>query len=176
MNVANVVTLGGVAVGTGLVIYHAILWWPGLKSLQADVRGAVADALPFVAGWCFGALLVMCAGGIVGWVADAALWLGNWLGDAALVWGVGGQAGDDVTRRGPQQALTNGGHLMVLLALFAFCAALRKLGGHRRKALSHGALSGTMLGLSSSVLATAAVPLASAMNVAGAWFSTGTLS
>lgn len=160
------VTLGGVILGIGLIILRVGVWWPGVKALRKGSLNHLGDLLPFVFSWCFGALLIMCAGGIIGWAADAALWGGSWLGDASLVLGVGGQGGDDVTRRGPQQALTNGGHAVVLLMCFVV-AVLIKRGRVDTGHVWQGTVSGVLLGLSGSVLGQAAVPLASAVNAAG---------
>lgn len=165
----NVVTLGGMAVGLGLLVYHVYLWWPkkiNLKSLRL--------LAPFVFAWLYGMLLILCAGGLIGWAADVALWGSNWLGDGALVYGVGGQAGDNVTRGGGQ-ALTNGGHLMVLLLTFLVVAMVRKRSVDTG-VLWQGALSGVCLGMVKGVAGAAAVPLATAVNLAGAWASTQTLS
>lgn len=168
------VTLGAVIIGVGLIILRVGVWYPGIRPLRKSPLGQLGDLLPFTFSWCFGALLIMCAGGIVGWAADAALWGGNWIGDGALVLGVGGQGGDDVTRRGPQQALTNGGHAVVLLMCF-IVAMLVKRGKVDTTHVWQGTVSGVLLGMSGNVLGHAAVPLASAVNVAGALISTEVL-
>lgn len=168
------VTLGGVILGVGLIILRVGVWLPPLKALRSAPLGHLGDLLPFVFSWCFGALLIMCAGGIVGWAADVVLWGGNWVGDGTLMLGVGGQAGENVTRRGPQQALTNGGHAVVLLLCFVV-AVLLKRGRVDRGHVWQGTCSGVLLGLSGSVLGQAAVPLASVVNLAGALISTEVL-
>lgn len=170
----GVVTLGGVVIGLGLVILQVGVWYPGLKAFRNSPLGHLGDLLPFAFSWCFGALLVMCAGGLVGWAADAAVWGGSWLGDGALVLGVGGQGGDGTSRRGPQQALTNGGHAIVLLMCFVV-AVLLKRGRVDSGHVWQGTCSGVLLGLSGSVLGKAAVPLASVVNLAGTWISTEVL-
>lgn len=168
------VTLGGVVIGLGLIILRVGIWWPGVAKLRSSPLAAISGLAPFVFSWCFGALLIMCAGGLVGYAADAAVWGGSWLGDSALVLGVGGQGGDDQSRRGPQQALTNGGHAVVLLLCFVV-AVLLKRGRVDSGHVWQGACSGVLLGLSGSVLGQAAIPLASAVNLAGALISTEVL-
>lgn len=167
----NVLSLGGWVLGMGLVILRLGTWYPGWKRLRKDPLGQLTAIGPFLFAWCYGALLIMCAGGILGWLADFALWGGNWIGDGALIWGVGGQAQDAVTR-GTAQVLTNGGHAMVLLLLFVL-AVLVKRRSVDTKELTHGMASGVLLGLSGGVVGAVAVPLASAVNLAGAWLPTG---
>jgi hypothetical protein len=171
MNISDGVTLGGWVLGVGLLILRLGIWWPGVKGLRKDPLGQVTHLGPFVFAWCYGALLIMCAGGLLGGLADVALWGGNWLGDGALIWGVGGQSRDTVTR-GTAQVLTNGGHAMVLLGLFVL-AVLLKRGRVDSGHIWQGLASGVLLGLSSGVVGAAAVPLASLANLAGAWLSTG---
>ena len=171
MNYHDGLTLGGWVLGTGLFILRVGIWWPGRKALRKDVLGQLTLIGPFVFAWLYGVLLIMCAGGLLGSVADIALWGGNWLGDGALVWGVGGQSEQAVTR-GTAQVLTNGGHAIVLLSLFVL-AVLFKRGRIDKKELTHGLASGVLLGLSGGVVGAVAVPLASAVNIAGAWLPTG---
>lgn len=168
----NTVTLGGAGIGLAILLHRGVLWWPGLKALTAHHVRTLSPLLPFVFSWCVGALLVMSAGGLFGYAADWTLWGSNWLGDGALVYGIGGRAGDDVTRRGPQQALTNGGHLMVLLMVVGWAAARTR---PRVVGMLPGLLSGVLLGLSGGVLGKAAVPLASGVNWIGSVFATTTL-
>jgi len=165
----NVVTLGGLVVGLCLLAHTLVRWWP--KKVN---RKSLMALLPYVFSLLYGMLLILCAGGIVGWVADVALWGANWGGDAALVWGVGGQAGDDVSRGGGQ-VLTNGGHAVVLILTAAVVALLRKRVVSSGDVLT-GAMTGVCLGLVKGIAGAAAVPLATTVNLAGAWMSTQTLS
>ena len=167
----NALTLGGWVLGFGLVILRIGIWYPGWKKLRKTPIPLLSALAPFLFAWCYGALLIMCAGGLLGWAADIALWGGNWLGDGALVWGVGGQSQDAVTR-GTAQVLTNGGHAIVLLLAFVV-AVLVKRRSVDTKELTHGLVSGVLLGLSGGVTGAVAVPLASAVNLAGAWLPTG---
>jgi hypothetical protein len=163
-------TLGAVAIGLGLLIWNVIVWWPGRKALMKDPVSLLGLG-PFLFGFCFGSLAAMC-GGALGYVADATLWAGGWAGDAGLIWGVGGFR-EDVTRGGAQ-ALTNGGLVVVLLLCFVFFAVLRRKEATRSQ-VRQGAVSGIMLGTVKGVAGLMAIPLASLVNLAGAWLSTGVL-
>jgi hypothetical protein len=167
------VTMGGLVLGLGLVILNVGTWWPGVKRLQKDPAGHVLALCPFLYSWCYGVLLILCAGGLIGWAAGAALWGGNWGGDAVLVWGVGGQAQDTITR-GTAQVLTNGGHAVVLLMLFVLVVLARR--ARSRAPIWQGVLSGVLMGKVAGVAGAAAVPLASTVNLLGAWMSTGVLA
>lgn len=163
-------TLGAVVLGLGILVYNVIVWWPGRKALMKDPLILVGMA-PFFFGFCFGSLASMC-GGALGVMADATLWAGGWAGDAGLIWGVGGYR-EDVSRGGAQ-ALTNGGLVMVLVLCFVFFAVLRRKAS-TSSGVKQGAVSGVMLGTVKGVAGVMAIPLASLVNLAGAWFSTGVL-
>jgi hypothetical protein len=163
-------TLGAVVLGLGILIWEVVVWWPGRKAI-AKYPAAVLELGPFLFGFCFGSLAVM-VGGVLGWIADATLWAGGWAGDAGLIWGVGGFR-EDVSRGGPQP-LTNGGLTIVLLLCFLFFAVLKRK-ADTRKSVKNGALSGIMLGTVKGVAGVMAVPLASLVNLAGSWLSTGVL-
>lgn len=169
------ITLGGFVLGAGLLVHTLIGWWPGVKPLRKNPTKHAASVLPVAAGYAFGTLLAMCAGGLVGWMLDLSMWGASWAGDAGLVWGVGGRGGDVVASRGPRQLLTNGGHAFVLLAVFVFAAACRKSESVRGP-LIKSAWAGVLLGLVPGVLGTLAVPLATAANVSMAWLTTTTLT
>lgn len=164
-----IVTLGGLVIGLGLLAYRLVDWWPK----KVNVR-SMRTLLPFAFSWCYGVLLILCAGGLLGGLAGLTLWGANGVGDLALVWGVGGQGGDDVSR-GTGQALTNGGHAVVLITAFIVVALLRKRSVDTQELLM-GLGSGICLGLVKGVAGAAAVPLASVANLAGAWMSTRTLT
>ena len=162
----NVATIGGTTLGAGLVLYRGVIWWPGLGRLRKDAIGSAMAILPFLYAWAYGALLVMCSGGILSWMADATLWAGNWAGDTALVWGIGGSTAE--VTRGSAQILTNGGHSIVLLGTFLLAALLRR-GKVDSKVVGHGLLSGILLGLVGGLPGQLVVTLASLANLAGAW-------
>lgn len=163
-------TIGAVLIGLALLVWELFVWFPGLKTLQHNTIGAAGDLLPFVLCWCVGALTVMVVGGLVGWVGDMALWGANTFGDGLLVYGVGAQTG---TAPGSVAApLTQGGLFMTALVLTGFLAR-RKRGATGSKWRGWG--SGIGLGLAGGVARYAAVPLASAVNLSGAWL-TGMIS
>jgi hypothetical protein len=162
----NTVTLGGSVLGLGLVVLRLGTWWPGTRALRKNAPEHIRHVLPFLYSWCFGALLIMCSGGVLSWVADAVLWTGNWAGDAALVWGIGG-ASEHVTRGGAQ-VLTNGGHAVVLLMCFVL-AVLFKRGTVDSRHVWHGVVSGVLLGLCDGLPSRLVVSLASLVNLMGGW-------
>lgn len=176
MSGGTALTLGGAVIGLGLLARVLILWWPGVKRARKNPSLAVS-ALVFgiILPYCFGTLLAMCAGGLVGWVLDWGMWGSNWAGDAGLVWGVGGQAGDVVSSRGPSQLLTNGGHAFVLVSVFVFAAVCRRY-PQSRPVLLQSAWAGTMLGMVPGVLGVLAIPCATAANLSMAWLTTTTLT
>ncbi|GLW45505.1 hypothetical protein Stsp02_11670 [Streptomyces sp. NBRC 14336] len=159
------VTIGGVTVGLCILIRHLIDWWPGSKALRGDPLHYAADLGPFLLAWAYGVLATLGVGGLVGWIADTAVWISSWLGDVALVWGVGGQAG---TSAGGVSylPLTQTGSAIVLVLTVALAAAVKKsrYGGD----IKRGAWCGATLGTSAGVAGFAAVPLAQAVNWAGA--------
>lgn len=170
MNWQTGATLGAAILGLGILAYHLIVWWPGHKALRKSPIIAL-ELAPFAFGFCFGTLAVLCAGGVLGWTASATLWGGSWLGDGALVWGVGGYR-EDVSRAA-QPFVTNGGRAIILVLTFVFFAVLK-----RRKSsggIKQGAVAGVMLATVKGVAGIMAIPLASSVNLAGAWLSTGVL-
>lgn len=163
-------TLGAVLIGFALLVWELFIWFPGLKALQHNAASATASLLPFILCWCVGALTVMVVGGLVGWIGDTTLWGLNTFGDGLLVYGVGAQTG---TAPGSAAApLTQGGLFMTALVLVAFLAR-RKRGATGSKWRGWG--SGIGLALSAGIARYAAVPLASAVNLSGAWL-TGVIS
>ncbi|MFD6968363.1 hypothetical protein [Streptomyces sp. NPDC059949] len=159
-------TLGAVLVGLLFLVIEVAVWFPSIKALRANPLGYLGDLLPFVLCWGIGALTVMVVGGVVGWAGDTALWGLNTFGDGLLVFGVGASTG---TAPGSEAApLTQGGLFMTVLVLAGFIARWKK--GAKGSKL-RGWLSGIGMGLSAGVARYAAVPLASAVNVAGVWLT-----
>lgn len=159
-------TLGTVLVGTVPLVYVVSDWYPGRKRLQSSPLDCAAGLAPFLLSWCVGALLVMCVGGLVGLLTDWVLWGVGWLGDAALVWGVGGRRTAAPT--GVAAPLTQGGLFVAVHLLTAWFARAGK-GRSRDKKL--GLLSGVCMGMSAGAVRLLAVPLASAMNLAGGYWT-----
>ncbi|MFJ9318268.1 hypothetical protein [Streptomyces globisporus] len=161
----NLVTIGGVTVGLGILIHHLTTWWPGTKKLRKDPAAHAGALAPFLAAWAYGVLAILTVGGLVGWIADTTLWISNWLGDVALVWGVGGTTGT-AAGRGNYLPLTQTGTAVVLLLTVLLLAAAKK--SQHGSALKSGAWCGICLGTSAGVAGLAAVPLAQSANWLGA--------
>lgn len=157
------VSLGGVAVGTALLVAFGIRWWFQEKHKPARL-------VPFLLAVAYGMLLVLSGGGILGWLSGAALWGSSGLGDMALVYGVGGST-MDVTRA-RQLVLTPGGHVIVLIATVVLIALWKWAPGkvpHYK--IAWGSMTGISLGLSGSLAGAAAIPLGSAVNFLGTSFT-----
>lgn len=169
----NFVSLGCVVIGMGLIILRVGQWWPGLKVLRKDALGQLTALLPFVFAYCFGVVAIMSAGGLLGWATDFVIWGGGWLGDAALIWGVGGQR-ENIGNAAVNQALTNGGHAMLLLLCFVVIV-VRKRSERLRTETNYGVPAGILTGMSKGVAGALAVPLASAVNFSGSWLSTSVI-
>lgn len=164
-------TLGSVIIGLGLLILNIGGAWPGYKRFRKQPLAFFSTLIPFTFGYLYGTALILCAGGLLGWIANLALWGSGWIGDSALIWGVGGQR-EDVTRAGTATVLTNGGLAMVLILAFVVVVIMRKRADDKR-AISQGMLAGVLLGTVRGVAGILAVPVASGLNLAGAWLSTG---
>ncbi|MCM2427373.1 hypothetical protein [Streptomyces sp. RKAG337] len=154
----NIVSLGGVTVGVGIVLLVALHWWHRGKRKPAALA-------PFVLSTAYGMLLILSAGGLLGALAGYTLWSGNGLGNMALVYGVGGGT-PDVTRA-HQMALTDGGHAVVILVSLALFGLWKWAGKIRNGQIAAGIIAGICLGLSGTVAGAAAVPLASGVNALG---------
>jgi hypothetical protein len=159
-------TLGAVLIGLVLLAWEIAKWYPGIKALQADPRGAVGGLLPFLLCWGVGALTVMVVGGLVGWAGDFALWGLNVFGDGALIFGVGAKTG---TAPGSTSAPLTEGGLFITVIVIAVFLARRGKGATASK--WRGWFSGIGLALTGSIARYAAVPLASVANLAGAWLT-----
>lgn len=172
MNFTQGVSLGGVTVGTIIVAMVMQRWWKkgggGGKGDDGGSRDWKA-LIPFVLATLHGMLLVICTGGLLGSVAHFALWGVNGLGDMALVYGVGGTS-PDVTRA-RQVALSPGGYAMVLILTALAVGHWKWSKKLPKKQAALGALAGIGLALSGGIAGTAAVPLASGVNLLGAWYS-----
>jgi hypothetical protein len=165
-------TYGALVVGLLALAAELASWWPGYKAFRKKPLAFLSALAPFGFMWLVGALMTMCAGGIVGWLTDWFVWGAGWLGDAALIYGVGGER--QAVPQSFSQPLTNGGLAMTLIILVAAIVRLRR-GGTATGSHKRGLVSGATLGLSAGVAAVVAVPLASAVNLAGAWIPGGPL-
>jgi len=172
----NLTAPQGITYGTlviGLIALAAELadWYPGWKALKKKPLAYLANLVPFTFMWAVGALMAMCAGGLIGWATDWFVWGAGWLGDGALIYGLGGER--QAVAQGLSQPLTNGGLAMTLIILTMAVIRLKKGGVDWSR--KRGIISGATLGLSAGVAAVVAVPLASAVNIAGAWIPGGAL-
>lgn len=158
----NIVTLGGLTAGIGILILTGIRWW-----FREGHTGAAL--VPFLLAFAYGMLAVLSTGGLLSGIAGATLWGANGLGDLALVYGVGGHSAN--VTRGAQTALSDGGYVVVLLLTLVVFG----LGKWAKKVpvskLVFGALAGICLGLSGTIAGVAAVPLASTVNGLGLAFT-----
>lgn len=158
-------TLGSFVLGLFLIVLNVGTWWPTRKQLTKDPLGCALGIAPFLSGYCYGVLLLLC-GGLLGWFGDAILWGGGWLGDGALIWGVGGHRAS--VQNASVLALTNGGLAMVLVFTAIVVVVMRRREAVR-SAMRQGILAGILTGLVRGYLGLLAVPLASAANMSGIW-------
>lgn len=173
MNAPAGITYGTLVVGLLALAAELAAWYPGWKPLRKAPLKHVATFGPFAVMWAVGALMAMCAGGVIGWATDWFIWGAGWLGDGALIYGVGGER--QAVPQGLSQPLTNGGLAMTLIILTMAVIRIRKAGEDLGWSHKRGIISGATLGLSAGVAAVVAVPLASAVNLAGAWIPGGAL-
>jgi hypothetical protein len=156
------VTLGGVAVGTALLIGTLIRWWFKEKHRPSDL-------VPFVLSIAYGMLLILSGGGLLGGGAGVALWGANGIGDGVLHYGVGGTT-MDVTRA-RQLVLDSGGHVVVALLTVVLVSLWLWAPKVRNWKIALGALAGICLALSGTMAGAAAVPLGSGVDALGLVFT-----
>lgn len=166
-------TVGTLFVGFLMLAIELAYWYPGHKALRKDPVRYAGALLPFLWTWCVGALMAMCAGGLVGWATDWFIWGAGWLGDAALIWGVGGTR--LVAPQGASQALTTGGLFMTLLLIAVVVVRIKRNKEGISNSQKRGLVSGVTLSLSAGVAAVVAIPLATAANLSGAWLTAVTV-
>ena len=165
------VTYGSALIGLLALAIELAAWYPGRKALMKKPLAHLASLGPFSFMWAVGALVAMVGGGLVGWLTGWFIWGAGWLGDAALIWGVGGER--QALQHSASQPLTVGGLAMTIIILAVAYIRIRKnsVDWSRKR----GIISGVTLGLTSGVAAVVAVPLASGVNLAGAWIPGGAL-
>jgi hypothetical protein len=139
------VSLGGVTTGLSLFAWDFTRWWTSHKKRLAPK--AMTDLAPQILCLSYGALLVLCAGGLIGGAADWSLWGTNQVGDIVLVYGFGGTT--PTVTRSTQLALTPGGHAAVIIITVVIVAVCSKRGF--RWDFVRQILAGISLGLASSI-------------------------
>jgi hypothetical protein len=159
------VTLGSFVIGLALVVLNVGSWWPGRKGFRSDPLYQVMGVLPFLFGYCYGIALMLC-GGLLGWFGDVVLWGGSWLGDGALIWGVGGHR--QSVQSTTLTALSDGGLAMVLI-FGAVAVVVSRRHASARTGIRHGVLAGILTGTVRGYLGVLAVPVATGLNLSGAW-------
>lgn len=173
------VTLGCPTLGVIIIALTVQRWWMkggGGKAKKGDDGGSSRSwlaLLPFVLAVCYGMVAVLASPGWsgLGIITHLGLWGGNGLGYAYLVWGIGGSS-PTVTRADPM-VLTAGGYCVFSLWTALIIGA--HVWGRRLPRIRNiaGALAGTFLGMATGIAGVMAVPLASALNLGGAWWTGG---
>lgn len=160
-------TYGSLLVGVLCLAYELADWYPGRKPLLKKPLDHAAALGPFAWNWAVGAMLVLYAGGAIGFLTDWFVWGAGWLGDAAYVWGIGGTRQDAPTVA-ISQPLTAGGLFMGTVAVVVAVPRFNKGATGSKK---RGLASGALMGMSAGIASVAAVPIASALNASGAWLT-----
>lgn len=158
---------GALFIGFACLVIELADWYPGLTALRKHPTKWAASLGSFLWTWCVGAVLTLCVGGLVGLATGWFIWGAGWLGDAAYVAGLGGQRQE--ASRIADVALTPGGIFMAGLLILVTVIRVRKGGTSPSKI--RGLISGILMSCSAGVAATVAVPLASAVNISGAWLT-----
>jgi len=160
-------TIGTLLIGFSMLAWEIADWYPGIKALTGKRKlHYLGQLLPFVLTWAIGALFTLCVGGLAGVLGKWMIWGSTFVGDAVYQYGFGGPQ-----MLAPQTAnlvLTPGGLFMAILSFVVFYVR------HDKGATGskwRGFLSGGTLALSAGIARWAAVPLASAANLAGVWFT-----
>lgn len=167
MSIGVYYTMGTLLFGLAMLVWEVADWYPGVKALTGKKKiHYIGQLLPFVLTWCVGALFTLCAGGLAGVVGKWMLWGGGALGDLTYVYGFGGP--QMLAPRTQGLALEPGGLVIAILSFVVFLVR-RRQGATGSK--WRGFASGGTLALSAGVARWAAVPLASAANLAGVWFT-----
>jgi len=167
------VTLGCVTLGTITLLLTVLRWWKKSagKGGEDGSGRKWAQLIPFVVAFAYGLLIVMSASSlsVLGFIDRLGLYSGQGIGHLYLVWGIGGQ--DHHFTRGQTDLLTPGGKAILAIWTALQLAAQKWSKKQARLYSTLGVVSGFCLGLSAGVAGVAAVPLASAVNAGGAWYT-----
>ncbi|MCD7440255.1 hypothetical protein K4B79_18750 [Streptomyces lincolnensis] len=162
------VSLGGVTAGLSLFAWDFTRWFVSHKKRFAPK--ALKDLAPQVLCLSYGALLILCVGGIIGAIADWSLWGTNMVGDIVLVYGIG--ASTPAVTRSSQLALTPGGHAAVIVITVVIIAVSSRRGF--RWDFVRQTIAGISLGLASSIAGAVGIVIAPSVSwlgdlVVGLW-------
>jgi hypothetical protein len=155
----NTLSLGGLTTGLGILTWVGYRWW------FTQRKNWKALVFPFVPLMCYGMLLILSAGGVLGGAAGVTLWGSNLVGDVTLEYGAGG--GTPEVTRPVSLVLTNGGHMMVVLMTIALIATWVFKRSIRRIDIVLPIVCGVSLGLSSGIAGVAAQVLGPAVDTSG---------
>lgn len=155
----NTLSLGGLTVGLGILTWVGYRWW------FTQRKNWKALIFPFIPLMCYGMLLILSTGGILGGAAGVTLWGSNLIGDITLEYGVGG--GTPGVTRSVSLVLTNAGHMMVVLMTVALAAFWVFKKTVRRLDIVLPIVCGISLGLSSGIAGVAAMVLGPTVDTAG---------
>jgi hypothetical protein len=157
----GLVSLGGVTVGLSLFAWDFTRWWASHKKRLA--LKALRELAPQILCLAYGALLILCAGGLIGGAVDWSLWGTNQVGDIALVYGFGGTTPNGT--RASHIALTPGGHAAVIIITVVIVAVCSRRGF--RWDFIRQILAGISLGLASSIAGAVGLVVAPTVSWAG---------
>lgn len=147
------VSLGAITFGLMVLVWHVMRWKAtSPKGAWKDKQALGRLLIPFFPLWAYGNLIVLCANGILGWIAGLSLWAGDTVGKHVLRDGVGAQA--PAMTRASGITLTNPGYMVVILVttgIVAYAVHKGSFKGKGRWNLILPVVSGTCLGLSQGV-------------------------
>lgn len=161
----TMINLGGVALGVGIDLMFTIRWWFKEKRYLPAL-------VPYLLAKLYGMLAALVTGysvSVLSVVTWGTIWVANVGGYAGLVWVVGGQA-PNVTR-GQPIVLDSGGFVIIFLFTLVFIALWKWAPKVPNGKLAMGGFSGVCEALSGTVAGAAAIPLGTAVNLLGFWFT-----
>ncbi|MEE4546760.1 hypothetical protein V2S66_32950 [Streptomyces sp. V4-01] len=175
LNLGNpVVSLSCVTVGTIIIALVLQRWWHksgGKKGEDGAGGRKLSTLVPFALALCYGILVILASPSIsvLGTIGKLGLWGGKGIGYAYLVWGIGGSS-PDVARATPV-VLSSGGYCV--LGIWTALVIGHHVWSKRMPRLYSlcGTTAGMLIGTSAGVAGIAAVPLASAVNFLGSWYT-----
>jgi len=128
-------TLAGSALSAGVLVINIRTWWGGKRELKA--------LIPFGCGVLSGAPWTLCAGGLLGWVAEKIVGAHNAVGGWVLDKVTGHS--DGALNIGSMGTLTAAGACTVVASLMVFVVVWKGSGKTDRKRILGGLSVGTTL-------------------------------